>query len=247
MMPKYILKNKKQKLEVKRKKIKYKTEPSVKIISFSVWGNENKFLDGAIENAILTKRIYGGGWTARFYCDENISIDFVNKLKSLGSQVVLCKPQRGSWEGLFWRFYPASEGDVSVMISRDIDSRLNSREKYAVNEWLESDKGFHIMRDNYQHDVPILGGMWGAKRGCITEMKSLIDLWTTFDRRGVDQDFLGQQIYPRVKNNSMIHDEIIGMNPALNWDEPTRRKWPKHPPIEWGGFVGDYIFNKVIT
>jgi hypothetical protein len=240
-----FLKEQKQKFSSKIKKIiKYQKGNSMKLISFSIWGNDERLFNGAIENAILTKRIYGNDWEARFYCDENIPKWVIDKLSSLGSQIVICRNVKGPWEGLFWRFNPASSADVSVVISRDIDSRLNSREKYAVNEWLSSDKGFHIMRDCYMHDVPILGGMWGAKRGCIPEMMALISQWATFDRRGVDQDFLGQIIYPRIKNNSMIHDEVVG--PTLGWDEPTRKKWPSHPPIEWGSFVGDYVFEKVL-
>ena len=65
---------------------------------------------------------------------------------------------------MFWRFEPAGEEDVDVMISRDTDSRLNLREKFAVEEWLESDKGFHIMRDHPHHGYPVLGGMWGANK-----------------------------------------------------------------------------------
>ncbi|HPC77997.1 MAG TPA: hypothetical protein PK811_06665, partial [bacterium] len=47
---------------------------------------------------------------------------------------------------------------------RDTDSRLNPREADAVEEWIESGKSFHIMRDHPQHNVPICGGMWGADR-----------------------------------------------------------------------------------
>jgi len=241
---KYILINKKSKIKPKNK-INYKKEPPLKIISFSFWGNDIRFFEGAVENAILTKRIYGGEWTPRFYCDDKIPSEWVEKLKSLDSQVIICKEAKGAWEGLFWRFYPASDKDVEVVISRDIDSRLNSREKYAVNEWLASDKCFHIMRDHPMHDVPILGGMWGAKRGCIPEMRSLIEMWTSFDHKGCDQEFLASHIYNRVRDGSVIHDEIVG--PQYNWDEPTRKKWPKHPQIEWGKHVGDYIFEKVVT
>lgn len=246
MISKGLLQKKKNKIiRVHNDKIiKHKKGNSMKLISFSIWGNEKKFFDGAIENAVLTKKIYGDDWASRFYCDSLVPKELTNKLSSLGSQIVICENKKGSWEGLFWRFYPASEPDVSVIISRDIDSRLNSREKYAVNEWLASDKGFHIMRDHYMHDVPILGGMWGAKRGCIPEMVALIEKWLIFDRKGADQDFLATEIYPRIKNNSLIHDEVVG--PKYNWDEPTRKKWPKHPPIEWGGFVGDYVFEKVL-
>ena len=54
---------------------------------------------------------------------------------------------------------------VSVMVSRDLDSRLTGREVAAVTQWLDDpDKlPFHVMRDNPHHGTEILGGMWGAR------------------------------------------------------------------------------------
>ena len=52
-----------------------------------------------------------------------------------------------------------------MLMSRDLDSRISSREFGAVEEWLRSDKDFHFMRDHPQHDVPILGSGWGVKLG----------------------------------------------------------------------------------
>ena len=54
---------------------------------------------------------------------------------------------------------------VSVMVSRDLDSRLTGREVAAVTEWLDDplQLPFHVMRDNPHHGTEILGGMWGAR------------------------------------------------------------------------------------
>ena len=53
---------------------------------------------------------------------------------------------------------------VSVLLPRDLDSRLSLREFSAVNEWLlHSAKPFHIMRDHFYHSQPIVGGMWGVR------------------------------------------------------------------------------------
>ena len=41
---------------------------------------------------------------------------------------------------------------VSVMVSRDLDSRLTSREQAVVTDWLEqSNLPFHIIRDHPGH------------------------------------------------------------------------------------------------
>ena len=42
-------------------------------------------------------------------------------------------------------------------------SRFTSREEAAVAEWLSSSLPFHTMRDHPDHQVEIMGGMWGAR------------------------------------------------------------------------------------
>jgi hypothetical protein len=115
---------------------------------------------------------------------------------------------------MFWRFLPASEKGVQVMISRDTDSRLNIREKAAVDEWLASDKKFHIMRDHPHHRYPILGGMWGAKEGAIKDMEQLIEDFAQEDAYGTDYKFFAELIFPKLESDSvMIHDEFFGGQP----------------------------------
>ena len=48
-------------------------------------------------------------------------------------------------------------------MSRDLDARLGDRDQAAVQEWLQSNKAFHITRDHPEHGGPILGGAWGCK------------------------------------------------------------------------------------
>ena len=54
------------------------------------------------------------------------------------------KQDVGNWTSMFWRFEAAYDSDADVVIFRDADSRLNMREKAAVDQWLVSDKNFHI-------------------------------------------------------------------------------------------------------
>ena len=64
---------------------------------------------------------------------------------------------------MLWRFLPVLDPQVDVMVSRDLDSRLTTREQAAVQEWLHTGLAFHVMRDNPMHGTEILGGMWGAR------------------------------------------------------------------------------------
>lgn len=197
-----------------------------KVISFCLWGNNPTYTIGAIKNAELAKEIYPD-WICRYYIGTSTSAEIINKLKSLDNTEVIIMKEEGDWTGMFWRFYAASDDTVDVVIVRDCDSRLNQREKAAVDEWLDSDRGFHIMRDHPYHGTEILGGMWGSKRGTISNIKAMIDEYNKSSFLGVDQNFLREYIYPVVYNNSLIHDEFFMYEPQ-NYeyltDFPTARQ-----------------------
>ena len=182
-----------------------------KIISFCLWGNDPKYTVGALRNAELAKTIYPG-WIPRFYIGSSTTPAVTKQLLKAGAEVVNM-PEEGDWRGMFWRFYPAGEPDVDVMLSRDTDSRLSFREKAAIDAWLATDSPFHIMRDHPAHRTEILGGMWGARGGFLTEMKQLIDGYQKGDFWQVDQNFLRENIYPRVKNVAVVHDEFFERKP----------------------------------
>jgi hypothetical protein len=184
----------------------------MKLITFSLWGTDPKYLIGALRNAELAQEIYSD-WTCRFYLGQSVPFPIVYELKKYANVQIVEKPALGDWKGMFWRFEPATETDVEVMISRDTDSRLSLREKAAVDEWLQSDKGFHIMRDHPWHKYPILGGMWGAKKGTLPDMQELISQFSQEDKYGTDYEFFAQAVMPKITNNVMIHDEFFEKNP----------------------------------
>ena len=66
---------------------------------------------------------------------------------------------------MFWRFFPLDDPTVDVWLSRDADSRLSAREAGFVNQWLESEKSFHIIRDHRCHMHFIMGGIFGVNNG----------------------------------------------------------------------------------
>jgi len=183
-----------------------------KIISFSLWGESEKYTFGALRNVDLASELYPE-WICRFYLGKSVPIGIVASLAEKNNTEIFIMNEAGDWSGMFWRFYPASESDVDVMISRDADSRLTLRERGAVDEWLASDQGFHIMRDHPYHAVPILGGMWGAKRGTIPQMKQLIDKYPKGEFWQIDQNFLRDKVFPLVRDDVYVHDEFFAKSP----------------------------------
>ena len=179
----------------------------MKIISFSLWGNNLKYCLGAIKNAELTSFIYPN-WISRFYIHKDVDQKYINQIKDLNSQIVIME-QNPSWEGMMWRYLPAKDKDIELFISRDCDSRLNNREKSAVDQWLTSDKNFHIMRDHPYHGFSILGGMFGAKKNGFEILTNSIAGFDFQNSYGTDYNFFNNLEYALVYQYQIIPGGII--------------------------------------
>lgn len=190
-----------------------------KVISFSLWGKEPKYTVGAIKNAELVNKIYPT-WIGRFYVGQSVPNDILSEISNIPNTEIVKMDENGDWTGMFWRFLSCEDSDI--MLSRDTDSRLNLREKSAVDEWLNSDKNFHIMRDHPWHNIQILGGMWGCRNGILKGITKKIKEYNKGDYYQVDQYFLRDVIYPDVVNNSFIHDSFIKLE-TFSHKFPTER------------------------
>lgn len=184
----------------------------MKLITFSLWGIDFKYLKGALRNAELAKEIYPD-WICRFYVGKSVPYPYILQLKSFDNVQVVEREEYGDWRGMFWRFLPASEEGIEAMISRDTDSRLTLREKAAVDAWMASEKGFHIMRDHPWHKFPVLGGMWGVKSGVLPDMENMIENFAQQDKYGTDYEFFAQEVMPIIQNDVMVHDEFFSNSP----------------------------------
>ena len=187
-----------------------------------MWGKNSFYIIGGILNADIAEKEWEG-WTCRYYVAPTVPKTAIKELTSRKNTQVFMMDEDVSWNGMFWRFYPASDPSVDVMISRDTDSRLSIRDKAAVDEWLNSDKDFHILRDCCQHGWPICGGAWGCRNGVITEMMDLIEEYPRKqidNNHGIDQKFLRSEIYPKIIDKAYVHDD---------WFSNMYRNETKHP------------------
>jgi hypothetical protein len=172
-----------------------------KIVSYSLYNNRPKDCINAIINCLLIPQIYPG-WVARFYIDDTVPPSIEQLLRTFEHVEVVVMPHHRGSEAMLWRFLPASEYDT-VMISRDADSWVSVREKVCVDQWLEGDRSFHIIRDHCYHSQKIMGGMWGVRNYMLPEMKDLVE---EFCKTGTyDQGFLAEKIYPNVTHNLLVH------------------------------------------
>jgi hypothetical protein len=192
-----------------------------KIIAFSLWGEDPKYCIGALRNAELAA-IHYPDWKCRFYFGALVEpVDAVGgllgrtafKLSRMPNVEIVGLDEPADWHGMFWRFYPASEDDVDVFISRDCDSRLSAREAQSVKEWLYTTSLVHSMADHPYHFHPkqgLMGGMFGMKKYACGQMKSLIlkfkdkypNAWQC------DQSFLRDCVFPLVAHKIFATSDI---------------------------------------
>ena len=172
-----------------------------KIISYCLWGDLPLYTVGAISNAKMAKEIYPD-WICRFYIHKNsVPSWVVDELKNEPNVEISYYESDVGWGGMLHRFYPATEDDVSIMISRDTDSRLSVREKVCVDDWLNnSNKKVHTIRDTCVHQSQMMGGLWGVRDGHLKWIKPHLDamlnsLKDGSGRKGLDQDFLNSKVY----------------------------------------------------
>lgn len=201
-------------------------------LSYSLWGDNPIYTIGAIKNAELWKIVYPD-WQMIVYYDDTVPKDIILKLDELGVETINNDTEI---YGCFWRFLISDRDDCEYAVFRDCDSRISVREKMAVDEWIDSKKSLHVMRDHPAHAIPfgtdsfgILAGMWGIK-GKVLPFKEMIlkFLIGKTNYYGIDQTFL-KTIYLVFKNDKITHDEFFEKNPF-----PI----PRDPGVFVGGRIG---------
>ena len=178
------------------------------ILSYSFYGNNPRYTDGAIANAQLMPEFYPN-WTMRVYIHDSVPTPILEKLKSY-PHVEVCTPPLHDQllNPMTWRFLVASDLLVTRYIVRDIDSRLSVREKNAVDEWIISMKPFHILHDHPFHIQPINGGLFGGTYDAFPQMETHLHnkKKPVVQKYDADQRFLETVVYPIVKDISLVHD-----------------------------------------
>ena len=201
----------------------------MKIISYSLYATYPLYNLGAIEIAQSMSKFYPG-WTMRVYCSSDAyAKEHLKKMP--GVEVV----EMGPWHrhiGRSWRFLAASDPQAEYVIFRDADSRFGEAEVNIVNEWIESGKDYHIIRDHHRQRNVILSGMFGMKGGIIKNMKELMDSYKNLSGRGGDELFLADVIWPMAKDKCLEHIGLDVRRPHA----PFFKRIPPHPY-----FIGERV------
>ena len=179
------------------------------IIAFSLFGNLARYCETSLINVDLANEIYPE-WTCRFYVDDSVPVNVQRRLEEKGAEVIQVNGKQRELSGLFWRFFVIDDPTVKRFLIRDADSLVSWRERAAVDEWLKSDKWFHLMHDFYSHTELILAGMWGGCTGVLTNIeqhiRDYVETGRYLSNRVMDQHYLRYCIWPTVAQSVINHD-----------------------------------------
>lgn len=182
-------------------------------VSFSLYGDDPKYCEGAVANAWLMPKIYPE-WQMHVWVDEtSVPPEVAERLRSLG---VYTHPHDSDIPAKMWqRFLIHDIADVERYIVRDCDSRVSKRERWCVDEWMRAGTLLHTIHDHPYHFAgpPIFGGLWGFWKAADKTpfvMKRLIAKSSIAkeNRWGSDQNFLGEEIYPRYQWSAWRHGKV---------------------------------------
>lgn len=189
----------------------------MKVISFALWGKNPLYTIGAIKNCQLAKELMPD-WNVWIYVNNTIPITLINTLTDIGATVINMGGDSTSCLNMMWRLSPALDSSVDLFISRDADSRLTQRELNMVNQWIESDKELHLIRDHSYHMMPIMGGMFGIKRGNLMNILAR----EVLNYNNGDLIFDTDTLNNLKKNNMYQFDEKMLENKLFNHSESSR-------------------------
>jgi hypothetical protein len=171
-----------------------------KVISYSLYGDNPKYCMGLLLNAPL-KNEYFPDWEMVCYYNETVPYYFIDEATRLGIKMIKTD---STAPGTFWRFFIA-DTDADIFIIRDADDRLNHFHKKVVDEFINSDCLLHIVKGHKGHyNSLIMGGLWGAKKGLITNMQERIRAYPHRNIKESDLTFLNS-IYEQYKDVALTH------------------------------------------
>jgi len=197
-----------------------------RVISYSLYnGHLPRYADGARENLGLW-RTYFPGWEMWVYHDETTPNELLAELKAAGVKLINMTASALT-NAMTWRFTVASDPSVDRYVIRDIDARLNQRDKDAIDEWCASGKKFHIIRDHPAHSIfKIPGGLWGGTKEAVPNMVDLLKRNAINASYMWDMHFLAREIWGQARLSAMQHDSF-SCDRSGGRPFPTPRQYPE--------------------
>ena len=147
-------------------------------------------------------------WKVYIYAAPDVDQTFLDQV-AMFSNVVVRQTGKLGEINMVERFFAIDEPDVEIMLVRDADSHVHWKDRWAINDFLSKPQYVaHIIRDNTQHRVRMLGGLWGVRKSANIVVR---DLYALYEKNphdwkiGNDQSFLSGHVYPYISGGALIH------------------------------------------
>ncbi|CAL4113216.1 unnamed protein product [Meganyctiphanes norvegica] len=216
--------------------------PGQKIISFSLYGNNKKYLIGLEANLNASKHLYPN-YFVRLYTDpvpyKKLLCPLLRKYEHFHICDVKSLPTLGNIhkvQPIMWRLAPLGDPQVDILLVRDPDSQISSREVDAVHDWLSTGHTLHVMRDHPQHMAPIIDCCWGMRQDITREhkentgaiRKTLFDLLLNKYKHMEGQNILNEILWTDYEHDVVRHESYRCREYQHSRPWPTEREDEKH-------------------
>lgn len=131
-------------------------------ISYSLFGTGEEYLNGTIMN-IKNNATLMPGWVSVVYVSESMYSQYGQILRKLPCKIVTVKSEENQISTI-WRFFATDLVDSELILFRDCDSIITEREIVLINQWVNSNKALHIIRDHPSHVSSIMAGLCGVRK-----------------------------------------------------------------------------------
>lgn len=188
--------------------------------SFCLYGTNDKYLQGFINNIILAKQ-YFPTFSIILWMRSDSTPHILPKIQNLIDDRLLIFEiiDESQICMMRYRIFSINHWYPVAIYSRDADSRLGERDRICIEIFQKSGKSFHIIRDHYWHKSRVMGGTCGVcrKNGILPSFNKLFNDWAkknTVHNYATDEKFLEEVVYSYFKehNELFIQSNIIAYN-----------------------------------
>lgn len=173
------------------------------VFSFCIYGDAEFYYRGLRENLDLIQTYYPE-WHTFIYVGNNAREDLLERIRKYPNTHFIPTGCAGA-TNMVWRFFAIDDPRVATVHVRDADSRCHVRDRWCIDQFMQTNHLAYTIRDNSGHQIRMMGGLWGCRKlpfsvreVYLRSRQSLLAKKPSF---GYDQDFLAQYVWPNIKHS----------------------------------------------
>jgi hypothetical protein len=185
-----------------------------KVFSFCIYGAKPIYCEGMVRN-LEAIAIHYPTFETHIYTGNDVPEGYLRRYASFPLTTIHRLPFTGG-RLTFHRFLAIDLPGVDLMIVRDADSRMTDRDRWCIDDFIDSGWQIYCVRDHKYHTREIMAGLWGMRRIPGFSMGKAFNEFAPgyhdIDAYQADQDFLRNVIYRKFKGVTLAY--------SPNWSYP---------------------------